>query len=50
MTGKKRFLVQFEDIQKKDMSVSSLSYVSDKEAFGEEIHKTTYDLPKIVQY
>ena len=45
MVGKKKFVVQFEDGQKREMSASSLSYVCEKEEVGEEVDKTIYDLP-----
>ena len=49
VAGKKKFVVEFEDGQKKEMSSSSLSCVSQKQDFDEEVDKTTSDIPKIVQ-
>ena len=45
----KKFVVKFEDGQKREMSDSSLSYVCDKEQVGKEVDGTLYDLPIKVQ-
>ena len=49
MVGNNKFVAQFEYEKKKGMSVSSLSYVCEKEEVGEDVYETTYDLPKIGQ-
>ena len=46
---KNNFAVLFEDGHNKEISDSSLLYVCDKEDTGEEVDKTIFDLPKIVQ-
>ena len=49
VVGKKKFLVQFEDIQKIYMSASFMSYLCEKEELGQEEYETISGLPKIVQ-
>ena len=46
VVGMNKFVVQFEDVQKRYMSAYSLSYVCDKEDVGEKVYKTIYDLPQ----
>ena len=45
-----RFALIFEDVQKKEMCASSLSYVCEKEQVGEETDKTISALSKRGQY
>ena len=49
MLGKKKYLVQFEYRQKRDICASSLLYLCEKEEFGQEVNETIYDLHKIGQ-
>ena len=46
VVGMNKFVVQFEDVQKRYMSAYSLSYVCDKEDVGEKVYKTIYDRPQ----
>ena len=41
-----KFVVQFEDVQKREISAFSVPYVCEKQQFGKEEDKTIYDLPK----
>ena len=49
VVGRKKFLVQFEDDQKRDISASLLSYICEKKQVVQEVHETIYDLPQRVQ-
>ena len=46
---KKKFVVQFEDGQKREMSDSSLSCVCEKDQVGKEADKTISGIPKRVK-
>ena len=47
--GNKKFVVQFENFQKREMSASSLSYVCEKEGVVKDVDKTISGLSKIEQ-
>ena len=46
VVGKETILVQFKDIQRREMSASSLQYLFSKEEVGLEVDDNIYDLPK----
>ena len=45
VVGKKKFLVQFKDGQRREMSSCLLLYVCSEEDIGQEVNETISDLP-----
>ena len=46
LVGKKKFIVQSKDRQRREMRDSSLSNLCEKEEVGQEVDETISDLPK----
>ena len=46
VTGNNNLLVQFEDVQNREMSYCSLSYVCSKYEVGQEVDEPISDLPQ----